>query len=63
VPQATYVVLAGDTCLGIALRYGLSVEELMQINGIGNCTLLREGQVLVIPLTPAPVPATTAAPN
>jgi LysM repeat protein len=60
VPVATYVVQAGDTCLGIALSYFTDVETLMRINNITNCSFLREGQVLEVPLAPLPATATPA---
>jgi len=52
VPMATYVVQAGDTCLGIALQYGTDVETLMRLNGLTNCAFIREGQGLNVPLAP-----------
>ena len=56
--QPTYVVESGDTCSGIAFKFGISMEELMAINGLGTCDLVREGQVLIIPFSPAGVPVT-----
>jgi LysM repeat protein len=56
-PVATYKVQAGDTCLGIALMYYTDVETIMRLNNLTNCSFLREGQVLTVPL--APLPATT----
>lgn len=49
-PYPTYVVVSGDTCLGIALRYGLTLDQLMQANNITDCTFLREGRVLYVPV-------------
>ncbi len=60
IPMATYVVLAGDTCLGIALQYYTTVEALMQLNGLSNCAFIREGQVLDVPLAPLPATPTPA---
>ncbi len=60
IPVATYVVLAGDSCLGIALQYYTTVEAIMQLNGLTNCSFLREGQVLNVPLAPLPATATLA---
>jgi LysM repeat protein len=66
VPRATYTVHAGDTLLGIANFYGLSVSDLMEVNGITDPTSIREGQVLIIPLerviTPGPSPTPTPPP-
>jgi LysM repeat protein len=61
IARPTYVVQAGDTCIAIAHRYGISTEELMAINGIVDCALLRQGQVLVLPYKPDAT-ATPAAP-
>jgi LysM repeat protein len=44
-----YVVQQGDTLLGIALDYGVSVEALQRVNGIENPQALRVGQELIIP--------------
>ena len=63
IPVATYVVQAGDTCLGIALLYYSDVETLMRLNGLTNCSFLREGQVLEVPLAPLPASATPGAVN
>ena len=52
VPSAvtrTYRVQAGDTLIAIAARFGVSVEELQQLNGVKDPRLLRVGQVLRIP--------------
>jgi LysM repeat protein len=63
IPVATYVVQAGDTCLGIALQFYTTVEELSALNGLSNCAFIREGQVLEVPLAPLPASATaTPAP-
>jgi LysM repeat protein len=59
--MATYVVQAGDSCLGIALTYYTTVEVIMQLNDISNCAFIREGQVLQVPLAPVP-PAATPIP-
>lgn len=48
-PQLTYVVQPGDTLKDIAAAYGVSVEELMRLNGITDGDALQVGQVLVIP--------------
>ncbi len=50
-----YTVQAGDTLGTISQRYGVSVEAVMQANGLTNPDLLAVGQVLTIP-TPEPGP-------
>ncbi len=64
-----YEVQAGDTLLGIAHRYGISLAALQEANGIIDPRSLQVGQRLVIPRealvqsqgtpvpTPTPVPA------
>ena len=45
----THIVQPGDTLYGIAARYGVSIVELAQLNGIANYDQLSIGQVLTIP--------------
>ncbi|MCE2470419.1 MAG: LysM peptidoglycan-binding domain-containing protein [Anaerolineae bacterium] len=45
----TYSVQPGDTLFGIAVRFGVSIVELAQLNGITNYDQLSVGQVLTIP--------------
>ena len=46
---AVYVVVPGDTLSGIAQRYGVSVSELMALNGLGEGDILSVGQELRVP--------------
>jgi LysM repeat protein len=55
----SYVVRRGDTLSAIAVRFGVSMWTLAQVNGIRNPSLIYVGQVLRIPgggssLPPAP---------
>jgi len=56
----TYIVQRGDTLSSIALRYGVSVWTLAQLNGIQNASYIYVGQTLSIPSgaisSPAPPP-------
>lgn len=45
-----YVVQRGDTLSAIASRYGMSVSELAQINGISNVSSILAGQRLLVPI-------------
>ncbi|MFZ1823418.1 MAG: LysM peptidoglycan-binding domain-containing protein [Trichococcus flocculiformis] len=45
----SYTVKAGDTLYAIALRYGVTITQLVNANGIANPNLIRVGQVLIIP--------------
>lgn len=47
--DGTHIVQPGETLSGIAQRYGISVQSLMQANSIANPSLIRSGQRLVIP--------------
>jgi murein DD-endopeptidase MepM/ murein hydrolase activator NlpD len=49
-----YEVQPGDTLFGIAARFGFSVEELTQVNGILDADMLLVGQVLILPGTEMP---------
>jgi murein DD-endopeptidase MepM/ murein hydrolase activator NlpD len=44
-----YVVQSGDTLGEIAKRFGISLDDLIQANGITNPNILSEGAQLVIP--------------
>ena len=44
-----YVVQEGDTLWSIAQRFGVSVDDLANANGIQNASLLKAGDKLVIP--------------
>ena len=46
----TYTVESGDTCSDIAASFGVSVEDLIELNDLSaDCTDLEVGQVLQIP--------------
>jgi LysM repeat protein len=66
IPRATYTVHAGDTLQGIANFYGVTVADLMEVNGITDALSIRPDQVLIIPLerriTPGPTPTATPPP-
>lgn len=60
----TYTVQSGDTLSRIALRFGVTVQAIAQLNGIVNVNVIYVGQVLQIPggsggTTPPPPPTTT----
>jgi hypothetical protein len=62
-----YIVKANDTLLGIALTFGISVDELREINNLSGDTIF-EGQQLLLglagpaELTPTPGPTLTPTP-
>ena len=56
----THVVQAGENLFRIALRYGMSVETLAQVNGITNPSLIYVGQQLKIPGTSTEPPSPPA---
>ena len=56
-PQLQYFVREGDTLLGVALRYGLTLDQLLALNQISANHLLQIGEPLWI--RPTPLPAIT----
>lgn len=54
--RATHTVRAGETLISIAIRYGVSLEALMEANKLTSADFLRIGQELVIPQEPTPTP-------
>ena len=62
-PTFTYTVMAGDTLSSVAEKFGVSVEALVQLNGMGDANTLALGQELKIPgsastVAGAPTPVT-----
>ncbi len=57
-PQQTHIVRTGDTALGIALLYGLSLNEFLGYNDMDVNALLSVGMELRV----APMPAATPEP-
>lgn len=61
-----YTVQSGDTLYGIAAKYQVKFEELVEVNKLKAPYLLYVGQVLCIPqgaVIPTATPAPTAAPG
>jgi LysM repeat protein len=64
VPTATpyvYRVLPDDSLFAIALKLGVSLTDLMELNGLTETSVLDVGQVLLVP-TPGARPAASATP-
>ena len=59
--QVTHVVQAGENLFRIALRYGLTADQVAQANGISDSSRIYVGQVLVIPVAGSAVPPASAA--
>jgi LysM repeat protein len=57
---AVYIVKAGDSLSSIAKRFGLSVNELVAANQLGNANHIEEGQHLKIP-PPTTIATTTTS--
>jgi LysM repeat protein len=61
----THTVQPGETLVGIAVRYGVPLWMLVQVNSIASPSYIFPGQVLAIPransLAPAPAPALASA--
>jgi LysM repeat protein len=55
--MGTHVVESGETLSGIARMYGTTVDAIVEANDLGSAdALIREGQELLIPSSPAPLP-------
>ena len=49
-----HVVAAGDTFIGIATRYNLTVDGLFEVSGLDNRSVLQPGQEVVVGFQPQP---------
>jgi LysM repeat protein len=58
IPPQEYTIVAGDTCGGIAQKFGVPLNDLLALNGIGENCLIRAGDTIKIP-----VPQPTAGPT
>ena len=58
-----YEVQVDDTLGEIAAKYGLSVEEIMEVNGLSDPDEISAGLVIYIPVTPETPPTHTPAPT
>ncbi len=55
--SSTYTVVAGDTCLSIAYKLGVSVDELLAANDLpADCSTLTIDQTLIIPASASSLP-------
>ena len=61
-PDVIHKVQRGDTLSGIASAYGVTVNDLMQINNLRSRNMIRAGQVLRLPAADAAVVAAAAKP-
>lgn len=49
VTPSVYVVRPGDTLWSISMRYGTTVEKLLQYNALQNPNVIYPGQIIRIP--------------
>jgi len=54
-PDGTYTVRAGDSVYGIARKHNVRPEDIMALNGIGDITKVKFGQVLKMPGAAGPL--------
>jgi LysM repeat protein/ribosomal protein L40E len=63
-PPFDYIVRANDTCGGIAVAFGVSVQSIVIQNNLPASCIISVGQTLKIPYpTPTPAPPPTGIPN
>lgn len=64
-PPIEYTVVAGDTCLALAVRFDISIQSILLGNNLGADCLLSIGQKLLLPQptpTVTPLPTSTLSP-
>ena len=63
-PPFEYTVRSNDTCGGIAVAFGVSVQSIIVLNNLPTTCIISVNQVLKIPYpTPTPAPPPTDIPN
>lgn len=60
--RTTHVVQPGENLSQIAQRYGVSVEAIVQANGLEDPSLIHTGQTLIIPAPGEVIPTATPRP-
>lgn len=63
VEETTYTVRRGDSLISISRRFGVSVPELQERNGLGNPNQLVTDQRIVIPANAAPLDGPAEVPG
>ena len=63
VPRVVHTVVEGDNLAAIARRYGISVEDIVEVNGLPSADVLQLGRLLVIPIERAITPGPTSTPT
>lgn len=61
-PPIDYTVVGGDTCVGLAFRYKITVQSIIDTNNLNVGCILSVGMVLKLPQptpTPTPLPSAT----
>ena len=53
----THTVAKGETLTQISKQYGVSVEDIEQLNKIGDAKKLQAGQTIKIPASESPTPS------
>jgi LysM repeat protein len=53
----THIVAKGETLTQISKQYGVSVEDIEQLNKIGDAKKLQAGQTIKIPASQSPTPS------
>ncbi len=61
--RRTHTVRAGESIISIAIRYGVTVADLIRANGLTNFDFIRIGQELIIPDSPTSTPTPTPTPT
>lgn len=58
----SYVVQAGDTVSAIAQRHGVTVQAVLDANGLSRASIIYPGQALVVPGAAGPAPSAASTP-
>ncbi len=57
-----HTVHSGESCIGIAVTYGVTVDDILRLNNLSSCKIIIPGQKLIVKGPSGPTPTPTLDP-